>query len=72
MNQKQTFEETNQLMKEQGWTRKDFKNSDHYRGWYYRNHKKVVINHSFHLDHPMTFYYKPIEEFCEDTDKEAS
>lgn len=54
------FDELCQIMESEGWFRKDFKNSEHYRGWYYRNHKKVEISGAGVIDHPQTFWYRPI------------
>lgn len=59
---KHTPEELKALMEEPGYTAKTFKNSQHYRGWYYRNRKKMFISGVWHIDEPMTFYYKPISE----------
>jgi len=55
-----SFEELCQKMESEGWTRKDFKDEKHYRGWYYRNRKKVERSGAWHIEHPMTFFYRPI------------
>ena len=50
------------IMISRGYKKKRFKSSQHYRGWYYRNRKKVIISHQWHIDDPFTFWFKPIDE----------
>ena len=57
-----SFDKLCEKMEAEGWTRKDFNSCEHYRGWYYRNRKKVIRSGVWHIDHPLTFWYKPIEE----------
>ena len=56
-----SFEKLCVKMEREGWTRKDFKSSDHYRGWYYRNRKKVERSGKWHIDYPFTFWYRPLQ-----------
>jgi len=55
-----SFEELCEKMEAAGWTRKDFNNAEHYRGWYYRNRKKVERSSSWHINHPFTFWHRPL------------
>jgi len=55
-----TFEELCKKMKAEGWTRKDFKDSKHYRGWYYRTRKTIERSGKWVIDHPLTVFYRPI------------
>ena len=59
--QNMTIEELDQRMKKDGWIRKDFKSSEHYRGWYFRNLGKIDPSGIWHIDHPLTFWYREKE-----------
>lgn len=55
-----TFDELCIKMESEGWTRKDFKSPEHYRGWYYRNRKKFERSGLWIISHALTFWYRPL------------
>lgn len=61
--EKYTLEELIEKMAEQGFKYKDFKpdpDYKRYRGWYFRNRKRMEISHVWHIDNPNLIFYKPL------------